>query len=257
MPSSTSFPVSPDGAALAVRSLTGPAGHTVIRSVDLTVGRGSTQVVLGPIHGGKSMVMRHLLGLERASEGTVSIDGEAFDATRPSEKVLRHMRTKIGAVFEGSALLSRLSAVENVELPLLEHTDTSAAEAREAAQELLDEVGVVVDDDTTPALLGRAERRRVALARAMALRPPIILLDEPTLGLDPHAASELDETLARVQDAHGFGVLIFSHEVRYAFGRADHIYVLADGAIVEQGPPETVQHSDHPIVRQLIDRRGN
>ena len=241
--------------ALEARSLTGPASHTVIRNIDLTVGRGATHVVLGPIQGGKSMVMRHLLGLERASEGVICIDGDEFDATTVSEPMLRRMRTRIGAVFEGSALLSRLSAVENVELPLLEHTEATAEDAREAAQELLVEVGVLVDDDATPAVLGRAERRRVALARAMALRPPIVLLDEPTLGLDPHASAELDDTIARLQQLHGFGVLIFSHEVRYAFGRADHIYVLADGAIVEQGDPESVQHSEHPIVRRLIDRR--
>ena len=241
--------------ALEARALTGPVGHTVIRNVALEVQRGSTHVMLGPIQGGKSMVMRHLLGLERASEGMICIDGEEFDATTTSETMLRRMRTRIGAVFEGSALLSRLSAIENVELPLLEHTDTTAEDAREAAQELLDEVNVRVDDEATPAVLGRADRRRVALARAMALRPAIVLLDEPTLGLDPHASAELDDTIARLQQAHGFGVLIFSHEVRYAFGRADHIYVLADGVIVEEGDPRSVQTSDHPIVRRLIDRR--
>lgn len=241
--------------ALEVRALTGPAGRTVIRSIDLAVDRGATHVMLGPIQGGKSMVMRHVLGLERASEGMICIDGEEFDATNVSESVLRRMRTRIGAVFEGSALLSRLSAVENVELPLLEHTDATAEDARETAQELLDEVDVRSDDDATPAFLGRAERRRVALARALALRPPIVLLDEPTLGLDPHAAAELDDTILRLQQRHGFGVLIFSHEVRYAFGRADHIYVLADGEIVAEGDPEAVQRSDHPIVRRLIDRR--
>ena len=122
--------------ALEVRSLTGPAGRTVIRDIDLAVNRGATHVMLGPIQGGKSMVMRHVLGLERASEGMICIDGEEFDAISVSESVLRRMRTRIGAVFEGSALLSRLSAVENVELPLLEHTEATAEDARETAQEI-------------------------------------------------------------------------------------------------------------------------
>lgn len=229
----------------------------MIQGIDLTVPRGGTRVVLGPIHSGKSMVMRHLLGLERARSGVIRIDGEEFDAIKPSDTMLRRMRTRIGAVFEGSALLGRLSAIENVELPLLEHTDCTADEARQTAQELLAEVGVDVGEETTPAALGRAERRRVAFARALALRPPVILLDEPTLGLDPHSAAELDDTIERIQLTRGFGVLLFSHEVRYAFGRAEHIYVMADGIIVAQGDPHTVQNSEHPIVRQFVDRRGS
>src|SRR5687768_3967125 len=105
MPSSTSSRVSPDVPALEVRSLTGPAGRVVIRNIGLAVGKGATHVMLGPIQGGKSMVMRHVLGLEQASDGVVCIDGEEFDATSVSESVLRRMRTKVGAVFEGSALL--------------------------------------------------------------------------------------------------------------------------------------------------------
>lgn len=241
---------------LEVRDLTGPAGSPVVRGVNLVVGREETRLLLGPIHSGKSMVMRLILGLDRAAHGTIIIDGEPFDAAGMPDAVLRRMRTRIGAVFEGSALVTRISAVENVELPLLEHTAASPAEAREAARELLAEVGVTAEALATPDQLGRAERRRVALARALALRPPVLLLDEPTHGLDPHAAAELDETIAGLQRRHGFGTLIFSHEVRHAFGRIAQIYVMAGGVIVAAGDRAELEHSAQPVARQLLHRRG-
>ena len=242
--------------ALEVRDLTGPARAVEISEISLVVGAGQACLVLGPIHSGKSVLMRHLLGLECAASGTIIIAGESFDARGESEIVLRRMRTRMGVIFEGSALVSRISAIENVELPLLEHTSATAAEARETARALLDEVGIEPSDDIMPLELGRAEQRRVALARALALRPPIVLMDEPTLGLDSHSAHELDDTIARVQKSYGFGLLTFSHEVRHAFGRVQHIYVMADGMIVANGTREALRRHPAPVVQQLLNRRG-
>jgi ABC-type transporter Mla maintaining outer membrane lipid asymmetry ATPase subunit MlaF len=241
---------------LEVRSLTGPDQDPAIFDIDLACYRGSTSVVLGPIHSGKSMLMRHLLGLERARTGTIVVDGEAFDATGESEERLRRLRTCIGTVFQGAALISRLGAIQNVELPLLEHTDATAAEAREAAAHLMREVGLHVDPEATPGELNRDEQRRLALARALALRPPVVLLDEPTQGLDAHAAAELDETIASLQDGHGFATIIFSHDPRYAFGRADRLFVMDGGRIVESGAPTAVRESGNVVVARLLDRRG-
>ena len=241
---------------LEVRSLTGPANTPGIFDVTLACLRGRTTVVLGPIHSGKSTVMRHVVGLERASRGTVIVDGESFDARGESEDRLRRMRTRIGCLFPGAALISRLGAVENVELPLLEHTTASAAEAREAATYLMTEVGLTIDPELVPGQLDRDVQRRVALARALALRPPVLMLDEPTQGLDAHSAAELDKTLERLQAGQGFGTLIFSHDPRYAFGRADQIFVMAAGRIVESGTPEAVRNSASEVVSRLLDRRG-
>ena len=241
---------------LEVRGLTGPASDPAITSVDLDVERGGTRVVLGPIHSGKSMIMRHIVGLEIASAGTIRVDGETFDATHADEKLLLRLRKRIGVLFEGSALVTRISAVENVELPLLEHTDVAPEEARDAARELLAEVGLTVDDETTPEQLTRVGQRLVALARALALRPPLLLLDEPTHSLDPHSAAQLDETIRRLQDANGFGVLIFTNEVRHAFGRARHIYVLSQGRVVASGDRDVLLESQHAVVRSLLHRRG-
>jgi phospholipid/cholesterol/gamma-HCH transport system ATP-binding protein len=241
---------------LEVRGLTGPVLEPAITDIDLDVERGGTRVVLGPIHSGKSMLMRHIVGLEIARTGTIRVDGETFDASRADEKLLLRLRKRIGVLFEGSALVTRISAVENVELPLLEHTDVTPEEARDAARELLAEVGLTVDDETTPEQLTRVGQRLVALARALALRPPLLLLDEPTHSLDPHSAAQLDETIRRLQDANGFGVLIFTNEVRHAFGRARYIYVLAQGRIVASGDREALLESRHAVVRSLLHRRG-
>lgn len=240
---------------LEVQSLTGPDRAPTIRDISLVCDRGSTSVVLGPIHAGKSMLMRHLLGLERARRGTVYVEGDAYDAAGESETRLRRMRTRIGSVFQGAALISRLGAVQNVELPLLEHTNASADQARSAAETLLHEVGLYMDLQATPTQLDRDVQRRVALARAMALRPPVILFDEPMQGLDPHAATQLEETMLRLQQANGFGTVIFSHDPRYAFGRADRIYVMAAGQIIEEGTPEQVRGSRNDIVLRMLNRR--
>lgn len=248
------------GVALAVDGLTGPVGLTIVQGVSFAVPAGQTHVVLGGIHAGKTMLLRHLVGLERAEAGTITIDGERYDARGESMARVRRMRSRLGVVFEGSALFSRLSIVENVELPLLEHAPDSEIDEegiRDAARALLAEVGLTgVDDDTLPEQLGRAAQRRVALARALALSPPILLLDEPTAGLDSHSAAELDELIVRLQERHGFGTLLLTHEVRHAYGAARHIYVFADGRVVAEGTREQLLASPHPAAQRLLQRRG-
>ena len=255
MPSSTSSPLSSSERALEVQQLTGPVGSPLIFDIDLSVARGDTVLVLGPIQSGKSMLMRHLVGLECAAEGTIAVDGQAFDLTKPDEKKLRKLRARMGVIFEGSALLRRISVLENVELPLLEHEHRSRAAARDAARELLAEVGIEVDDETMPLELGRAGQRRVALARAMALRPHLLLLDEPTLGLDSQAAHEFDETLHALQKKYDFGIVIFSHEIRYAYAPLNEIDVLAGGRIVARGTREELLRSEDPVIHGLLHRR--
>jgi phospholipid/cholesterol/gamma-HCH transport system ATP-binding protein len=255
MRSSTSSPLSSSERALEVHNLSGPAGSPLIFDIDLLVARGEKLLVLGPIQSGKSMLMRHLVGLECAETGTIAVDGQAFDPTKPDEKALRKLRARVGVLFEGSALLRRISVLENVELPLLEHQHSSRAQARDAARELLAEVGIDVDDGTMPVEMGRAGQRRVALARALALRPRLLLLDEPTLGLDSQAAHDFDETLHALQTKYNFGIVIFSHEIRHAYAPANQIDVLAGGRIVARGTRETLLQSDDPVIHGLLHRR--
>lgn len=236
--------------------LTGPLHGPVIHDVSVVVPSGETHLVIGPIHAGKSMLLRHIVGLEQPLSGRIFLEGSRIDDAIDSETQLRRLRARLGVVFEGSALISRISAVENVELPLLEHSDSSPAEARETAQELLAEVGMADAGEMSADDLPRSGRRRVAIARALALRPAVLLLDEPTQGLDAHAAHEIDDLLTDLQQRYQFGTLIFSHEVRHAFGMASEIYVMADGVIVARGMREELQASDNEVVRQLLHRRG-
>ena len=255
MQSSTSFPASSSERALEVRGLTGPSDAPIIFDIELTVPAGHTALVLGPIQSGKSMLMRHLVGLECAKSGSIAVDGQTFDPTVPDDRSLRALRARVGVIFEGSALLRRISVLENVELPLLEHRRHSRAEARDTARELLAEVGMEVDDVTMPAQVGRAEQRRIALARALALRPRLLLLDEPTLGLDSLAAHGFDDMLHTVQQRYGFGIVIFSHEVRHAYAPANEISILAGGQIVARGTRDSLLESEDPIIHRLLHRR--
>lgn len=246
----------PGQPALEVQDLTGPARAAVIEHVSLVVNRGGTHVVLGPMHSGKSLLLRLVLGLERARTGTVTIDGTTFDAARPNEPSLRHVRRRVGVVFDSSALVSRLTLIENVELPLVEHTSVNATAARELATALLNDVGVTRGMDRTPDRLSRLDRRRTALARALVLEPALLLIDEPGHGLDPHAATELDDTLRTLHERYQCGMLICSQEVRYAFHWPQAVSVLAGGRIVEHGTLEELLNSRHEAVRRFVDRRG-
>lgn len=246
----------PEGLALVVDDLTGPRDTPVLKHVSLSVDRSGSHIVLGPMHSGKSTLLRLLLGLDRAVSGTVTIDGMPFDAARPNEDRLRQLRRRVGVVFDSSALVSRLTILENVELPLAEHTTVRVDAARDTAASLLRDVGVLRDLDRTPDQLSRLDRRRAALARALVLEPAVLLIDEPGNGLDPHAASELDETLRALHERYRCGILICSQEVRYAFRWPSAISVLANGRIVEQGQLDDLLNSRHEAVRRFVDRRG-
>jgi phospholipid/cholesterol/gamma-HCH transport system ATP-binding protein len=241
---------------LRVEHLTGPMLTPVIHDVCVAVPGGVTHLVIGPIHAGKSMLLRHIVGLEQPQAGRIYLEGARIDDSIDSITQLRRLRARLGVVFEGSALISRISAVENVELPLLEHSNMSPHEARDTARELLAEVGMADAGDQSADDLPRSGRRRVAIARALALRPAILLLDEPTQGLDAHSAHEIDDLLTALQEHYGFGILIFSHEVRHAFGMASEIYVMAEGVIIARGTRDELAASDNEVVRQLLHRRG-
>jgi ABC-type transporter Mla maintaining outer membrane lipid asymmetry ATPase subunit MlaF len=166
------------------------------------------------------------------------------------------VRRRVGVVFDSSALVSRLTLLENVMLPLAEDTTVGADRAREMAAGLLLEVGVTGDLERTSDELTRLDRRRAALARALVLEPALLLVDEPGNGLDPHAAAELDETLQALHERYRCGILICSQEVRYAFHWRTAVSVLANGRIVEQGRLDDLLNSRHDAVRRFVDRRG-
>ena len=244
------------GVVLEVDDLTGPAANPVLRNVTLAVPRGGVHVVLGPMHSGKSLLLRLVLGLQPSRQGTVTIDGASFDAARPNEDELRRIRRSVGVVFESSALVSRLTLLENVQLPLVEHTAADSTHARAAAIDALRAVRMSGDVDRTPDRVSRLDRRRAALARALVLEPVLLLVDEPGHGLDVDAAAELDDALFRLLERTGCAALICSQEVRYAFRFPDAVSVLAGGTVVDHGALDQLRHSRHDAVRRLVDRRG-
>jgi phospholipid/cholesterol/gamma-HCH transport system ATP-binding protein len=243
--------------ALEVGDLSGPRSGPVLRHVSLLVRHAGSHIVLGPMHSGKSTLIRLILGLERATTGRVVVDGTELDPSAPNDSRLRLVRRRVGVVFDSSALVSRLTLRENVELPLVEHTSATASAASEMAAALLRDVGVAGDHfDRTPDRITRLDRRRTALARALALQPALVLIDEPGHGLDAHAAGELDDTLRSLHERHAYGMLICTQEVRYAFHWPEAVSVLAGGVMVEQGHLDQLLHSRHEAVRRFIDRRG-
>jgi phospholipid/cholesterol/gamma-HCH transport system ATP-binding protein len=244
------------GLSLDVKGLTGPVGMAVLHDVSLSVPHGATHVVLGAMHSGKSLLLRLLLGLQRSQHGTVAIDGTTVDLARPNETSLNLMRRRVGVIFDSSALVSRLTLLENVELPLLEHTTMDAAAARDVAARLLSDAGLPRLIDRTPDHVSRLDRRRAALARAFALEPMLLLVDEPGHGLDADAASALDDTMAALQARYACAALICSQEVRYAFRSPASVSVLADGTVVAHGSLDSLRTSGHAGVRRLVDRRG-
>lgn len=241
---------------LSVADLTGPAGRPVLHDVSLRIPHGTTHVVLGAMHSGKSLLLRLILGLQRSVTGRVAIDDAAFDPARPNEAELGRARRKVGVVFDSSALVSRLSLLENVELPLVEHTDAHDGDARELARAMLLDVGVTADVERTPDAVSRLDRRRAALARALILRPALLLIDEPGQGLDADATAELDDTLERLIAHYGCAALICSQELRYVFRFPEAVSVLAAGTLVDHGSLDELRHSRHDVVRRLVDRRG-
>jgi phospholipid/cholesterol/gamma-HCH transport system ATP-binding protein len=241
---------------LVVTDLSGPAGRDAIHDVSVSVPRGTTRVVLGAMHSGKTLLLRLVLGLQRAQHGRVEIDGIGFDAAAPNEDALARLRRRVGVVFDSSALVSRLTLIENVELPLIEHTRARDGDARVIAHGLLREVGVLGDVERTPETTSRLDRRRTALARALILNPVLVFIDEPGHGLDADAAAELDDTLERLLEHYHCAALICSQEVRYVFRYPDAVSVLANGTLVDHGSLEQLRRSRHETVRRLVDRRG-
>jgi phospholipid/cholesterol/gamma-HCH transport system ATP-binding protein len=201
--------------------------------------------------------MRHILGLEVAARGTIAVDDVVADAAHGSDDEWRRLRKRIGVMFESSALLRHITVVENVELPIVEHTGASGSAARRVACDLLEEVGLRVNDVASPSELTRAQQRHVALARAVALEPTVLLMDEPTAGLDAHAAHELDATVTHLQASRGFAVVIFSRDVRHAFRDDVEVDVLSHGRIIARGRRDDLLASNDPVVHRLMHRRGD
>jgi phospholipid/cholesterol/gamma-HCH transport system ATP-binding protein len=238
-------------AMISVRGLFKSFGaNRVLTGIDLDVEEGTTCVILGGSGSGKTVLMKHMIGLLKPDQGQVLVDGE--DIVPLGERELEQVRRKFGMVFQGAALFDSMNVYENVSFPLREHSKLPEEQIRQKVREKLEIVGLRNVEERFPADLSGGMRKRVGLARAIILDPKIVLYDEPTTGLDPITTDYVDEMILAAKKRLGVTSVVISHDIASAFKVADKIAFLSQGLIVEQGPPEQLRHSEHPKVKLFL-----
>ncbi len=225
-------------------------GNHVLRGVDLHIERGETMVVIGGSGCGKSVLIKHIIGLLRPDEGRVVIGG--VDISQLGEKDLNEFRKKYGMLFQGAALFDSLTVWENVGFGLMQHTHLSREEIREMAKHKLEMVGLKGVEGLMPSELSGGMKKRVGLARAIAMEPEIILFDEPTTGLDPIMADAINDLIVEMKKKLNVTAVAITHDMVSAYKIGDRIAMLYDGKILEVGTPEEIKRSENPVVHQFI-----
>ncbi len=238
--------------AIALRGVSKAfGGKPVLRGLDLEIGAGETTVILGGSGSGKSVCMKHMIGLLRADAGEVRVLGR--DVTRLGERGWVDVRRDFGMVFQGAALFDSLSVYENVAYPIREHERWPEARVAERVGGCLAAVGLAGVERLLPAELSGGMRKRVGVARAIALAPKIILYDEPTTGLDPANSRRIGELIQRLQRELGATSVVVTHDIELAFAIADRIALLEGGRIAVEGPAGALRGADHPALRRFIE----
>ena len=227
--------------------------RSVLDGVDVAIRRGEVFVIMGPSGCGKTTLLRHLCGLLRPTLGSVTVGGHDVYTAPP--ELLHHIRLRTGLSFQGGALLGNLTVLENVELPLRENTDLPAAVIRETARMKLDMVGMLHASSLLPSSLSGGMKKRAAIARAIALDPDIVYFDEPSAGLDPISAAEVDNVITKLNKVFGITMVVVTHDLPSAHAIADRIVVLLDGKVAATGPREAVWNHPDPRLRDFIERR--
>ncbi len=222
----------------------------VLRGVDLDIATGEIMIIIGRSGGGKSVLLKHLIGLLRPDAGAVTVDGTEITRLRGGQ--LDRVRERYGVVFQGGALFDSMSVADNVAFPLREKTRLAAAEIRDRVEEKLEQVGLSEMGHKNPAEISGGMRKRVAIARALVTEPEIVFFDEPTTGLDPILVNTIHHLILELHRKFRFTAVMVSHEIPEIFEIADRVAMLHEGAIVEVGPPETIRASTNPIVQQFI-----
>jgi phospholipid/cholesterol/gamma-HCH transport system ATP-binding protein len=225
-------------------------GQKVLEQCTLHVERGETVVIIGRSGSGKSVLLKHLVGLIRPDAGQMVIDGE--NAAEFDPRDWERVRTRFGVLFQNSALFDSLSVWENVGLGLLEHTRLRRTEVYDIAQRKLELVGLTGVEEKPPSELSGGMKKRVALARAIARDPEIILYDEPTTGLDPITGDMINELIVRLRDRLKITAVAVTHDIASARKIADRICMLYDGRIIGEESPATIEQTENPYIRQFI-----
>jgi len=244
-----------DEVAIRLEGVTKAFGaHRVLDRVSFDVRPGTACIILGRSGTGKSVTLKHIVGLLMPDEGHVRVHGEDVPTLAPRD--LSRVRKRIGFLFQNAALFDSITVGENVAFPLRRHTNLADAEIRARARQKLESVGLGRDYDKMPADLSGGMKKRAGLARAMALDPGVLLVDEPSAGLDPITAGEIDDLLLRLKQEQRTTLVVVTHNIPSARTIGDELLMLHDGRILARGTADDLADSEHEIVRRFMQSTG-
>ncbi|HOJ26437.1 MAG TPA: ABC transporter ATP-binding protein [Candidatus Saccharicenans sp.] len=226
----------------------------VLKGVDLEIEAGEIMVIIGQSGSGKSVLLKHIIGIMKPDAGEIYVDAQPMNAL--TEKELLKMSRKFGMLFQGSALFDSLTVEDNVAFGLRRHTTLSEEEIKRVVQASLERVGLRGIENLLPYELSGGMKKRVGLARAIAYGPEIILYDEPTTGLDPIRADAINNLILQLKRDLNVTSIVITHDMNSTYKVADRIAMLYDGRIIEVGSTEEIRHSPNPIVQQFINGRA-
>ena len=236
---------------IAVRGLTKTIGRQeILRGIDLTVAKGETLVIIGRSGGGKSVLLKHLIGLMHPDAGEIWIDGENIIGL--GERKLAAIRRKVGILFQGGALFDSMTVEENIAFPLREAGERNPKIISERVGEMLEVIELEGEQKKMPVNLSGGMKKRVGLARSIIRRPSCVLYDEPTAGLDPVVSDSINRLIRRLQERFHVTSIVVTHDMKSAFHIADHIAYLHDGQIYFYGTPQELQVSVDPLLQDFL-----
>jgi phospholipid/cholesterol/gamma-HCH transport system ATP-binding protein len=242
-----------DEAIISVRDVVVRYGDkTILDGVNLDIRAGETMVIMGASGSGKSTLLRRIMGLDKPTSGRIFVKG--VDITSASEKELNDIRRIMGISFQSAAMFNSMSLGDNVALPLREHTNLAESTIKLMTRMKLGQVGLAEAEDLLPSQLSGGMRKRASVARAIAMDPEILLFDEPSAGLDPIIAAEIDGLILQLKSAFKMTIVVVTHELASAFLIADRMCMLRHGKILAVGTKDEIRDSEHPRIRQFLDR---
>ena len=226
----------------------------VLDGVDLEIDKGKITVIIGRSGEGKSVLIKHIIGLLRPDDGQILLDGQEISSM--NERDWGEVRKRFGMLFQGGALFDSMTVGENVGFPLKEHTDLADEDIMKVVDEKLRRVGLVGVEHMMPAELSGGMKKRVGLARAIVMDPEIVLFDEPTTGLDPIMSDSIADLVLDTQRSLQTTYILITHDIPFTYKIADKIAMLHEGRIIEQGSVEEMKKNQNPVVRQFLEGRA-